>query len=108
MHRGPSFYSLQSCRKRKRCEDLVRAYLTLCSEVENGPAPYLLIVGDGEERAALERLVLQSGAGGVRFCGFRNQSELPGFFCLASVFVLPSQDEPWGLIVNEVMNSDAP
>jgi glycosyltransferase involved in cell wall biosynthesis len=91
--------------KRKRCEDLVRAYVSLCSQVENGPTPYLLIVGDGEERAALERLVLQSGVSGVRFCGFRNQSELPGFFNLAAVFVLPSQDEPWGLIVNEVMNS---
>jgi glycosyltransferase involved in cell wall biosynthesis len=91
--------------KRKRCEDLVRAYVSLCSEVENSPIPYLLIVGDGEERAALERLVSQSGVSGVRFCGFRNQSELPGFFSLAAVFVLPSQDEPWGLIVNEVMNS---
>jgi len=41
----------------------------------------------------------------VRFCGFRNQSELPRFFDLATIFVLPSQHEPWGLIVNEVMNS---
>ncbi|NYF52412.1 glycosyltransferase family 4 protein [Tunturiibacter gelidoferens] len=91
--------------RRKRCEDLIRAYLSLCSKVGSEPTPYLLIVGDGEERAALERLVSQSGVSGVRFCGFRNQSELPGFFYLASVFVLPSQDEPWGLIVNEVMNS---
>jgi glycosyltransferase involved in cell wall biosynthesis len=42
---------------------------------------------------------------GVRFCGFRNQSELPRFFDLATVFVLPSRHEPWGLIVNEVMNA---
>ena len=41
----------------------------------------------------------------MRFCGFRNQSELPRFFDLASVFVLPSRHEPWGLIVNEVMNA---
>src|SRR5439155_25479306 len=39
----------------------------------------------------------------VRFLGFRNQSELPGFFALADVFVLPSRHEPWGLIVNEAM-----
>ena len=91
--------------RRKRCEDLLKAYLNLCSEAGNEPVPYLVIVGDGEERAALERRVSESGADGVRFCGFRNQSELPGFFSLATVFVLPSQDEPWGLIVNEVMNS---
>jgi glycosyltransferase involved in cell wall biosynthesis len=64
-----------------------------------------VIVGDGEERATLERRATESGVEGVRFCGFRNQSELPRYFDLATVFVLPSQDEPWGLIVNEVMNS---
>jgi glycosyltransferase involved in cell wall biosynthesis len=92
--------------KRKRCEDLLEAYINLCSEVGSQPIPYLVIVGDGEERAALERRANESGASGVRFCGFRNQSELPEFFDLATVFVLPSQNEPWGLIVNEVMNSE--
>jgi glycosyltransferase involved in cell wall biosynthesis len=90
---------------RKRCGDLLEAYLNLCSETADEPLPYLVIVGDGVERAALERRAKESGFGGVRFCGFRNQSELPRFFDLAAVFVLPSQNEPWGLIVNEAMNS---
>ena len=90
---------------RKRCEDLVEAYSNLMAEHATGPRPYLVIVGDGEERAALERQVANSRLEGVRFCGFRNQSELPGFFDLATVFVLPSRHEPWGLIVNEVMNA---
>jgi glycosyltransferase involved in cell wall biosynthesis len=89
--------------KRKRCEDLLEAYLRL-SPGEGGE-PYLIIVGDGEERAALEARAAQSGVSGIRFCGFRNQSELPRFFDIATVFVLPSQDEQWGLIVNEVMNA---
>jgi glycosyltransferase involved in cell wall biosynthesis len=33
---------------------------------------------------------------------------LPRFFDLATVFVLPSRHEPWGLIVNEVMNAGRP
>jgi glycosyltransferase involved in cell wall biosynthesis len=90
---------------RKRCQDLVESYLNLSLGEGIGPDPYLVIVGDGAERAALEARVKQSGFTGVRFCGFRNQSELPRFFDLATVFVLPSRDEPWGLIVNEVMNS---
>jgi glycosyltransferase involved in cell wall biosynthesis len=64
-----------------------------------------VIVGDGEERATLERRAAESGFAGIRFCGFRNQSELPRFFDIASVLVLPSRHEPWGLIVNEVMNA---
>ena len=94
--------------QRKRCIDLLEAYLALAPSVGAEPCPYLLIVGDGEERVALETRARQSGIASIRFCGFRNQSELPGFFDLASVFVLPSRHEPWGLIVNEVMNAGRP
>jgi glycosyltransferase involved in cell wall biosynthesis len=90
--------------RRKRCGDLVEAYRNLTAEAGSGPHPYLVIVGDGEERTALEKQA-ESGLEGIRFCGFRNQSELPRFFDLATVFVLPSRHEPWGLIVNEVMNA---
>jgi glycosyltransferase involved in cell wall biosynthesis len=90
---------------RKRCADLLEAYHNLVAVKGTDPHPYLLIVGDGEERAALERRAAQNGCEGVRFCGFRNQSELPRFFDVATVFVLPSRHEPWGLIVNEVMNA---
>ena len=94
--------------ERKRCIDLLEAYLQLAPSPDAEPHPYLLIVGDGEERAALEARVAQTGLKSVRFCGFRNQSELPRFFDLATVFVLPSRHEPWGLIVNEVMNAARP
>jgi glycosyltransferase involved in cell wall biosynthesis len=90
---------------RKRCEDLLQAYINLSLGDGREPDPYLVIVGDGEERAALEARAAASGFSGIRFCGFRNQSELPRFFDLATVFVLPSRHEPWGLIVNEVMNA---
>lgn len=91
--------------KRKRCEDLLEAYKKLSPAPGVEPIPYLVIVGDGEERAALEKQAAESGFSSIRFCGFRNQSELPAFFDLAAVFVLPSRHEPWGLIVNEVMNA---
>lgn len=91
--------------KRKRCEDLLEAYKQLSSAPGIEPHPYLVIVGDGEERAALERQAAETGFSSIRFCGFQNQSELPRFFDIATVFVLPSRHEPWGLIVNEVMNA---
>jgi glycosyltransferase involved in cell wall biosynthesis len=91
--------------RRKHCSDLLNAYRILIDDHASGPLPYLVIVGDGEERVALERQAKESGLADVRFCGFRNQSELPRFFDLCSVFVLPARHEPWGLIVNEVMNA---
>jgi glycosyltransferase involved in cell wall biosynthesis len=90
---------------RKHCDDLIDAYLRLSLDTTR-PLPYLLIVGDGEARSALEARAI--GIESIRFCGFRNQSELPRFFDLATVFVLPSRHEPWGLIVNEVMNAARP
>jgi glycosyltransferase involved in cell wall biosynthesis len=89
---------------RKHADHLIEAYKRLLdrSEVQ----PYLVIVGDGEAKVDLETAA--AGLDGVRFCGFRNQMELPRFFDLASVFVLPARHEPWGLIVNEVMNSSRP
>jgi len=68
------------------------------------PRPYLLFVGDGELRPELERQTKENQLNDVRFLGFRNQNELPGLYALANIFVLPSVDETWGLVVNEAMN----
>lgn len=93
---------------RKRCIDLVEAYLQLRQRADAlNPAPYLIIVGDGEERPRIEARLRNAapGAEDVRLLGFRNQSELPRYYDLCDVFVLPSIHEPWGLVVNEVMNA---
>ena len=90
---------------RKRCADLIAAYARLSPGAGQEPFPALVIVGDGEERAALEAQAAATGFKSIRFYGFANQSELPRFFDLATVFVLPSRHEPWGLIVNEAMNA---
>jgi glycosyltransferase involved in cell wall biosynthesis len=93
--------------KRKHCDHLLEAYLQL--RATSSLAPYLLIVGDGEMRADLEQHAQTSDfAADIRFVGFRNQSELPRFFDLSSVFVLPARHEPWGLIVNEAMAASLP
>ncbi|HZC44798.1 MAG TPA: glycosyltransferase family 4 protein [Acidobacteriaceae bacterium] len=97
---------------RKCCLDLVDAYLELArrARAENAspPLPYLLIIGEGEQRPQIEARLQQArpeDREGVRLLGFRNQSELPRFYDLCDAFVLPSIHEPWGLVVNEVMNA---
>ncbi len=89
---------------RKHADHLLEAYARLCATA-SAALPYLLVVGDGEERDRLEARARELALEGVRFPGFRNQSELPSFFALTDVFVLPSRHEPWGLIVNEAMAS---
>jgi glycosyltransferase involved in cell wall biosynthesis len=86
---------------RKRPGDLLRAYERVVAAC--AVPPYLLYVGDGELRPELEAEVAAKRLGGVRFLGFRNQTELPAIYDLCEAFVLPSVHEPWGLVVNEVM-----
>jgi 1,2-diacylglycerol 3-alpha-glucosyltransferase len=40
--------------------------------------------------------------------GFKQYSELPVYYGLASAFVHASTSEPWGLVVNEAMASGLP
>jgi glycosyltransferase involved in cell wall biosynthesis len=93
---------------RKRPSDLLEAYARLSPNRRSEPEAYLLFVGDGEERTRLEASVRSLGWSSVRFVGFKNQTELPRFYDLCDVFVLPSEHEPWGLVVNEVMNAGKP
>lgn len=104
---APIILFASKLQERKHCNHLVEAYAQFLA-VHTGPAPYLLIVGDGEERPSLEALVHERNLTTVRFAGFQNQSALPAYFAFADVFVLPSRHEPWGLIVNEAMACGLP
>jgi glycosyltransferase involved in cell wall biosynthesis len=61
----------------------------------------LLIVGDGELRPQLERML--GGRPDVAFAGFMNQTEISRAYAGSDVLALPSALEPWGLTVNEAM-----
>ncbi|MBI2933651.1 MAG: glycosyltransferase family 4 protein [Planctomycetes bacterium] len=89
-----------SCGKftpRKRTEDCLRAFAKV-----DGMAT-LVLVGDGPLRADLESKARDLGLTRVFFAGFKNQTELPSYYAAADVFVMPSDCETWGLVVNEAM-----
>ena len=92
----------------KRAADLLEAYTRLSVDGLAEPVAYLVFAGDGEERANLESRARTLKWDSIRFIGFRNQSELPALYDLSDVFVLPSEHEPWGLVVNEAMNAGKP
>jgi len=64
----------------------------------------LIFVGDGILRPELENYVKIHNLKNVFFLGFKNQTELPEYYTIADIFVLPSGvGETWGLVVNEAM-----
>jgi glycosyltransferase involved in cell wall biosynthesis len=65
---------------------------------------YLVFAGDGTLRPFLESEAKSLGiAERVRFLGFVNQSGLPETYRASDILVLPSEYEPFGLVVNEAM-----
>lgn len=85
--------------EKKRPFDLLWA-LTL---LDGYPKASLVFVGDGPLRAEMERLTTEHRLTNVYFLGFRNQTELPTYYAMADILVLPSSFEPWGLVLNEAM-----
>lgn len=68
----------------------------------------LVIVGSGPLEAELRTAVAERDLP-VAFAGFKNQSELPAYYALADLLVLPSDGgETWGLVVNEAMACGLP
>lgn len=82
----------------KRPQDLIYA-------VTEASIPFqAIIIGEGPMRNDLENLAAEVGAM-VHFAGFVNQLEIPHWYSLGDVFVLPSSRETWGLSVNEALAS---
>ena len=83
----------------KRPMNLLKAYAQVFAKYKCA----LVYVGDGKLRKMLEGYARENNLEFVYFMGFRNQTELPEFYAMSDIFVLPSSSEPWGLVVNEAM-----
>jgi len=83
---------------------LIRAFAPLAAR---WPQLSLTIVGDGPERAALEKLATHLGlTGAVRFLGFR--SDIDELLAQSDVFVLTSLSEGIPMSILEAMKSGLP
>src|SRR5277367_4113106 len=88
----------------KRPGDLLRAFAE--ANLSNA---LLVIAGEGPLRAELEAQATTLGiASRVRFLGFVNQSQLPAVYTAADLMVLPSEYEPFAVVVNEAMCCGCP
>ncbi len=88
----------------KRPMDLLRAFAQ--ANIEGST---VLFAGEGSQRSELEAEVEKLGLQQrVRFLGFVNQSQLPELYTSADVMVLPSNYEPFAVVVNEAMCCGCP
>jgi len=72
------------------------------------PKKALVLVGDGQMRESMEKLIETNDIDSVYLMGFKNRSEIGRFYALADFFVLPSHQETWGIVVNEALSFSLP
>jgi glycosyltransferase involved in cell wall biosynthesis len=73
------------------------------------PSTRLVLVGEGEQRAALEALVRDLGLGArVTFAGQRTHEDVIRFMKASDLFVLPSLIESFGIVLVEAMSCGLP
>jgi len=88
----------------KRPQDLLRAFAAA-----KVPGSHLIFAGEGPLRKELEReTMLLELTGQVHFVGFTNQTQLPNVYRASDLMALPSEYEPFGLVVNEAMLCGCP
>jgi len=90
--------------ERKDPMTLLRAY----EQLPRRDRAAVLFLGDGVLRQPLETYAREHGLTNVHFAGFVNQSELPKYYGMSDVFVLPSTYEPRGAVINEAMACGLP
>ncbi len=104
----PERYMLASCRfiAKKNIPTLVSAFASACTGTA---APDLVILGDGEQRLAIEAAIRSSGMEErIHLMGFQQYQNLPSYYGLAEGFVHVPRTEQWGLVVNEAAAAGLP
>lgn len=85
--------------EKKRPIDILKAMKLLQQEDIQAKA---IFVGSGKLEEELKEYCNTNTELSVDFVGFKNQSELPMYYKLADILILPSSaGETWGLVVNE-------
>lgn len=69
----------------------------------------LVLVGSGEQEKKYRAFVRDAGISDrVIFAGFAPRNEMPSYYAIGDVLVVPSRSEVWGLVINEALACSVP
>jgi glycosyltransferase involved in cell wall biosynthesis len=91
--------------ERKGVHDLLRAFSRLKQEYADVT---LLMIGTGREKTNLLDYIQRTHIADVILSGFVDYTDLPKYFGISDLLVLPSREEVWGLVINEAMACGLP
>ena len=64
---------------------------------------HLLVVGTGPLENEMKSKAAHLNFDAITFCGYANQNRLSELYIASDCLVLLSEDEPWGMVVNEAL-----
>ncbi len=68
----------------------------------------LLMVGGGEKQQEYEAFIAKYGMDNVTLVGYLDKSKIFEYYRASDLFVLPTREDVWGLVVNEAMACGIP
>lgn len=95
---------LGKLKKEKRIDDLIEV-ISLVNEVLD---VNLFIIGEGEERTYLEKMIKDKRIKNIQFLGSMNKENIEKVFLNSSLFVTCSESESFGLSIIEAMSYGIP
>lgn len=68
----------------------------------------LVIIGGGEKEFELKGLISKNKLQNIKIVDFKSKKELKEYYLAADLFVLPTREDIWGLVINEAMAHGLP
>src|SRR5947207_15891878 len=87
---------------------LMRSSGSICSNRNLSHRPASLPVTDRRDKCSTKGLSIWESPNRVRFLGFANQSALPAVYKAADLIVLPSEFEPFAVVVTKPHGENVP
>jgi glycosyltransferase involved in cell wall biosynthesis len=103
---GVVFVTVGSLIPRKGIDQLLAAFRMVPADLRAQGS--VLIVGDGPERQRLTELAQAQGLTNVRFVGHLPPREVAACLAAGDIFVLPTLEDVWGLVISEAMAAGLP
>ncbi|MFC5531539.1 glycosyltransferase family 4 protein [Cohnella yongneupensis] len=68
----------------------------------------LILVGSGPDENEYKKRIAELGLSNIRIEGFKSKEELRSYYRSADLFVMPTREDIWGLVVNEALSCGLP
>ena len=103
---GVLFLYVGSLSLRKGCRKLLKAWSLF--EHKHPKQGTLMLIGTGDDETMLKSICLENGLQQIRFAGAIDYDKLPLLYASANVFIIPTLEDNWSLVVPEAMASGLP